>query len=88
MDMDRFVRVLCPVEQGLRKEMTSESLLLHEGIPSRSKRAVYPGHSITRRQWQQIDPRHGRGGGHDNLRYNIEDHEVHIARPAEGKQQP
>lgn len=32
-----FVRTLYPVEQELRKEKVSESLLLHEGIPSASK---------------------------------------------------
>jgi hypothetical protein len=34
---ERFVRAICPVEQELRKEKTSESLLLHEGILSGSK---------------------------------------------------
>lgn len=35
--LETFVRTLCAVEQKLRKGKTSESLLLHEGIPPASK---------------------------------------------------
>lgn len=35
--LERFVRTLCAVEQELRKGKTSESQLLHEGIPPASK---------------------------------------------------
>jgi len=54
---ERFVRAICPVEQELRKEKTSESLLLHEGILSESKERSAIGHSIGRRQWDEIDER-------------------------------
>lgn len=35
--LETFVRTLCAVEQELRKGKTSESLLLHGGIPPASK---------------------------------------------------